>query len=74
MMIQVGFNNENFDYPLEHYFLKLNYKRFKYMNGQEIAQELYSKAQDIINSNDYTAIKDNTKIIDQYDLFFNMAL
>ena len=69
VMFQVGFNNETFDYPLEHYFM-LNYKkRFKYMGGQEIAQEMYNKAQEIINSDSYTAIKDDEKFIQQYDLF-----
>ena len=69
VMFQVGFNNENFDYPLEHYFL-INYNsKFKYFTGQDIAVDLYNKAQNLINSEEYTAIKDSNKFIKQYDLF-----
>ena len=69
VMFQVGFNNENFDYPLEHYFL-INYNsKFKYFTGQDIAVDLYNKAQSLINSEEYTAIKDSNKFIKQYDLF-----
>ena len=67
-MAQVGFNNENFDYPLEHYFLT-NYERLRHLSGQEIAIELYDKAQQLIESTEYTGILDKHKIIIQYDLF-----
>ena len=69
VMFQVGFNNENFDYPLEHYFLSNYNSKFKYLNGQDIATELYEKSQKLINSDDFTAINDNNKFIKQYDLF-----
>lgn len=69
VMFQVGFNNESFDYPVEHHFL-LNYKsNYKYKSGQEIATDLYEKAQSLINSDDYTSIRDKDKFIKQYDLF-----
>lgn len=67
-MAQVGFNNENFDYPLEHYFLT-NYERLRHLSGQETAVELYNKAQQLIESTEYTGILDKHKIIIQYDLF-----
>lgn len=68
-MYQVGFNNENFDYPLIHYFLKNYESQFKYLNGQEIAQNLYSEAQRLINTEEFTSIKDKDKFIKQYDLY-----
>ena len=68
VMMQVGFNNENFDYPILHYFL-INYQKFKYFGGKELAEALYAKAQQVINSNEYTAIRDKDKIIPQTDLF-----
>lgn len=66
-LLQVGFNNENFDYPLLHYILN-NKLRFKYMSGQEIAQDIYNKAQLLIDS-DFNVIPDKTKIHKQLDLF-----
>ena len=68
-MYQVGFNNENFDYPLIHYFIRNYNRRFKYMSGQEIAMDLYEKSQSLINSDDFTSIRDKEKYIRQYDLF-----
>ena len=67
-MAQVGFNSENFDYPLEHYFLN-NFTRLKQLSGQEVACELYVKAQQLINSEEYTGILDKHKYIIQYDLY-----
>lgn len=66
-LLQVGFNNENFDYPLLHYILN-NKIRFEYMSGQEIAQDIYFKAQSLINS-DFNVIPDKQKIHQQLDLF-----
>lgn len=68
VMFQVGFNNESFDYPLEHYFIS-NYKRFKHLSGQQLAQALYAQAQYIITTDDYTTIRDKDKYIQQYDLY-----
>ena len=73
-MYQVGYNNENFDYPLIHYFLKNYNSKFKYASGKDIAVALYDVAQHIITSNEYSVIKDREKYINQYDLFFNLAL
>ena len=67
-MYQVGFNNENFDYPLEHYFLD-NFHIFKHMSGQEIAMDLYAKSQSLISSEEFTSIRDKDKHIKQYDLY-----
>lgn len=66
---QVGYNNEEFDYPVLHYFL-LNYnKKYKGVDGETIATDLYRESQRIINSNDYVTIWDNQKFIHQTDLF-----
>lgn len=67
-IFQVGFNNESFDYPVLHHFI-LNYERYKYMDGYEIATDLYNKAQELIDSNEFTSISDKLKRIKQYDLF-----
>lgn len=67
-MYQVGYNNEAFDYPVLHYFL-VNYNRLKTLSGQEVAQELYAKAQEVITSDEFQTIWDNQKIIKQIDLF-----
>lgn len=66
---QVGFNNENFDYPIIHHLL-LNAERYRHISGQEIAQDLYQKAQTIINSESkFKSILDREKFIKQIDLF-----
>lgn len=65
---QVGFNNNNFDYPVIHYLLK-NYKKYKYLSGSEIANSLYNEAQRLINTQEYHEIFDKDKYIYQLDLF-----
>ena len=64
---QVGFNNEGFDYPVLHHFIN-HYDEYKTMSGQEIAQDLYNKSQDIINQ-EFSVIADKNKYIRQIDLF-----
>lgn len=69
VMYQVGFNNENFDYPLIHFFL-LNYNNYlSNLPPEEITAILYEKAQNIISSTSYTGISDKRKFIKQFDLF-----
>lgn len=68
---QVGFNNENFDYPIIHYILN-HRQELLYKSGQEVAQDLYQKAQELIsesNGKQYNAISDRNKFIKQLDLF-----
>lgn len=65
--IQVGFNNEDYDYPLEHYLLS-SYDIFKSSNGQTIAQQLYNKSQEILTS-EFSSINYKDKIIRQIDLY-----
>lgn len=66
-IIQVGYNNENFDYPIIHHIL--NHKdSYIYLHGQEIAQNIYKKSQELIN-NEFNTIADKNKFIRQIDLF-----
>lgn len=66
-MIQVGFNNEDYDYPLIHHIL--NHKdEYLRKGGLEIAQKLYQKSQTIIDQQ-FSAIADKNKFIPQIDLF-----
>lgn len=67
-LLQVGFNNETFDYPILHYFIK-NYRRLQHLTGYELANRLYIEAQRLINSKEYTGIQDKYKYIKQLDLF-----
>lgn len=66
-LIQVGYNNENYDYPLIHHILN-HYEDYKYDTGQEVAQALYTKSQEIIEQ-EFSAIADKNKYIQQIDLF-----
>ena len=66
-LIQVGFNNEAFDYPVIHHIL--NHQE-EYWNkpGQELAQLIYKKAQETIDE-EFSTIADKNKFIRQIDLF-----
>ena len=64
---QVGFNNESFDYPVLHHFIN-HYGEYKTMSGQEVAQKLYNKSQEIIGQ-EFSVISDKNKYIKQLDLF-----
>lgn len=66
-IIQVGFNNDNYDYPLEHHILN-HYEEYKDLDGQDIATKLYQKSQTIIDQ-EFSAIADKNKFIAQIDLF-----
>lgn len=70
---QVGFNNENFDYPVIHHILN-HASEYKFLSGQEVAQHLYDKAQDLINNTNedgkqFNTIADKNKFIQQIDLY-----
>ena len=64
---QVGFNNENFDYPIIHHIMN-HYESYKYKTGREVAESIYAKAQELIN-NEFNTIADKNKYIRQIDLF-----
>ena len=63
----IGFNNENFDYPIIHHIIN-HYEEYKYMTGEEIAQDIYEKAQALINNTNsdgkqFNTIADKNKYI-----------
>lgn len=66
-LIQVGYNNESYDYPLIHHILN-HYEEYQYLTGMEIAQKLYNKSQEIIDQ-EFSAIADRNKFIFQIDLY-----
>ena len=66
-LYHVGFNNESFDYPVIHHLIN-HYKEYQNLNGEELAQKLYKKSQDIIDQ-EFSTIADKNKFIKQIDLF-----
>lgn len=66
-LIQIGYNNENYDYPLLHHLIR-HYHEYKHLPAQEITANLYRKSQEIIE-NQFSAIGDWNKKITQIDLF-----
>lgn len=66
-LCQVGFNNDNYDYPLLHHFIN-HHEDYEIMDGQDVAQKLYQKSQEIIEQ-EFSAIADRNKYILQIDLF-----
>lgn len=66
-LIQVGFNNEGYDYPLLHHILN-HFNEYKFQTGQEVACALYTKSQDIIQQ-EFSIIADKNKYIQQIDLY-----
>lgn len=66
-LIQVGFNNDNYDYPIIHHILN-HYNEYSNLSGQIVAQNIYSKSQEIIDQ-EYSVISDKNKFIQQIDLF-----
>lgn len=66
-MIQIGFNNEGYDYPLEHHFLN-HWDDYRFMGGGELAEKLYAKSQEIIDTQ-FSTVADRNKYIKQIDLY-----
>ena len=66
-IIQVGYNNNNYDYNLIHHVLN-HYEEYQHESGEFVAQKLYSKSQQIIEQ-EFSEISDNNKIIQQIDLY-----
>ena len=66
-LIQVGFNVEDYDYPLEHHLLN-HYDEYKNLSGLFLSQNLYSKSQSIIEQQ-FSTIADKNKFIQQIDLY-----
>ena len=66
-LIMVGFNNENYDYPLIHHILN-HINEYISLDGQSLAQKIYAKSQSLIDS-EFNTIADKNKFIMQIDLF-----
>lgn len=66
-LLMIGFNNENFDYPIIHHLIN-HFHEYKNLSGDELSKKIYKKAQDVI-SQEFTAIADYNKFIPQLDLF-----
>lgn len=66
-LIMIGYNSENFDYPVIHHMIN-HYEEYKYLNGYELSQRIYEKAQELIN-NQFNTVADYNKHIQQIDLF-----
>lgn len=66
-LIQVGYNNEGYDYPVIHHILN-HYEDYKYMSGLDVAMKLYDKSQEIIDQ-EFSVISDKNKFIFQIDLY-----
>ena len=61
-LILIGYNIDNFDYPIIHHMLN-HYNEYKYLNGRELAQKIYDKAQSIIDNRFNTVADWNKKMI-----------
>lgn len=66
--VQIGFNNEAFDYHIIHELL-LNKDLYVQMSGSHAANLLYQKAQEIIKEEKNKIIFDKDKFIHQIDLY-----
>ena len=64
--IQCGFNNNAYDYPLLHHFIRHWKGEYEYFTGQELAQALYAKSQYLVEEM-FTEVK--KPLIPQIDLF-----
>lgn len=66
-IVMVGYNNENYDYPVLHHMI--NHKaEYNFCEGSELAQNIYEKSQKVINM-DFSMVADYNKHITQIDLF-----
>lgn len=66
-LIMIGFNNDNYDYPIIHHLI--NHKdEYSILNGFELSQKIYAKSQEII-SEQFSTVADWNKKIMQIDLF-----
>lgn len=66
-LIQIGFNNDSYDYPLIHHLLR-HFEEYTKLSGFDLSQKIYTKSQDIIEQQ-FSAISDRNKYIQQIDLF-----
>ena len=66
-LIQIGYNNDSYDYPILHHLLN-HFDEYQYLTGWELAQKIYQKSQFIIDE-EFSVVADWNKLIFQIDLF-----
>lgn len=66
-ILQIGFNNEKYDYPVIHHILN-HYSEYRHLSGFDVARKIYEKSQAVIEM-EFSAIADRNKFIKQLDLF-----
>lgn len=66
-IVQVGFNNVNYDYPVLHHLFN-HYNEYRDMGGKELAQRIYEKSQQIIEA-EFSAVAAKNQYITQIDVF-----
>lgn len=66
-LLQVGFNNNAYDYPLLHHIIN-HYEEYKLMSGSLVAQSIYQKSQEIIDM-EFSEIAEKNRYIKQIDLY-----
>ena len=65
----IGFNNLSFDYPVIHHILeKKEQWKYGYCTGDEITEEIYEKAQEVIGD-EWSSVSDKFVKVPQLDLF-----
>lgn len=66
-LIMIGFNNDNYDYPIIHHMIN-HYDEYINLSGFELSQKIYEKSQEII-SIEFSSVAEWNKKLTQVDLF-----
>lgn len=66
-LIMIGYNNENYDYPIIHHLIN-HFEEYLWLDGYELSQKIYAKSQAVIE-NQFNTIGDWNKHMKQIDLF-----
>lgn len=66
-LVQIGFNNEGYDYPVIHHLLN-HYDEYVTKSGHLLSQCIYQKSQEVIMM-EFSEIADKNKFIQQIDLY-----
>lgn len=66
-LVQIGFNNEGYDYPVIHHLLN-HYDEYVTKSGHLLSQCIYQKSQEVIMMK-FSEIADRNKFIQQIDLY-----
>ena len=66
-LIMIGYNCDEYDYPILHHMIN-HYDDYIYLSGEELAQKIYEKSQEIISS-EFSTVADRNKYVFQVDLY-----